>query len=220
MGISRKKIAACFSDWSCVLWSFMNNALRPRTTTTTNNNNKNHLIPLNGHCLCQSFNSFKWALTLSGAAILFCLVTMQHSVSDSESAPNTVMKRHKAFFGNVLLHSGATKRSVRLTLCNSSRVKFNKLASGHLGHRCLGWAFWPKRIYQVLIKLVLRLIIDNVLKKRPIHWQVLIMLCKHIIATRVLTRVLKIGVWDSPFIKSRSQPKLGRLGGLGYDRVG
>ena len=31
---------------------------------------------------------------MSGAAILFCLIAMQRSVSDSESAPNTVTKRH------------------------------------------------------------------------------------------------------------------------------
>ena len=41
----------------------------------------------------KTFNFFKQALTMSGAAILFCLVAMQCSVSDSESAPNTVMKR-------------------------------------------------------------------------------------------------------------------------------
>ena len=36
---------------------------------------------------------------------------MQRSVSDSESAPNTVTKRHKTIFGNVPLHSKA--------LCNA-----------------------------------------------------------------------------------------------------
>ena len=59
----------------------------------------------------ETFNVLKRALTTLGAAILFCLVAMQHSVSDSESAPNTVMKRHKALFGNVPLHSEA--------LCNA-----------------------------------------------------------------------------------------------------
>ena len=49
----------------------------------------------------KTFNFLKRALTTSGAAILFCLVTMQHSVLDSESAPNTAPKRHKALFGNV-----------------------------------------------------------------------------------------------------------------------
>ena len=44
----------------------------------------------------QTFNFLKRTLTTSGAAILFCLVAMQRSVSDSESAPNTVTKRHKA----------------------------------------------------------------------------------------------------------------------------
>ena len=52
----------------------------------------------------KTFNFLKRALTTSGAAILFCLVAMQHSVSDRESAPNTVTKRHKALFGNVPLH--------------------------------------------------------------------------------------------------------------------
>ena len=55
------------------------------------------------------------ALTTSGAAILFCLVAMQRSVSDSESAPNIVTKRHKALFGNVPLHSKA--------LCNARLIQ-------------------------------------------------------------------------------------------------
>ena len=42
-----------------------------------------------------------------GAAILFCLVAMQHSVSDIESAPNTATKRQEALFGYVPLHSEA-----------------------------------------------------------------------------------------------------------------
>ena len=46
----------------------------------------------------KTFNFLKRALTTSGAAILFCLVAMQRSVSDSESALNTVTKRHKALF--------------------------------------------------------------------------------------------------------------------------
>ena len=59
----------------------------------------------------KAFNFLKLALTTSGAAILFCLVAMQRSVSDSESAPNTVTKRHKALFGNVPLRTEA--------LCNA-----------------------------------------------------------------------------------------------------
>ena len=51
----------------------------------------------------KTFNFLKRALTTSGAAILFCLVAMQRSVSDSESAPNMVTKRHKALFCNVLI---------------------------------------------------------------------------------------------------------------------
>ena len=58
------------------------------------------------------FFFFKRALTTSGAAILFCLVAMLRSVSDSESAPNTVMKRHEALFGNVLLHSEALQSAL------------------------------------------------------------------------------------------------------------
>ena len=53
----------------------------------------------------KTFNFLKRALTTSGASILFCLVAMQRSVSDSESAPNTVTKCHKVLFGNVPLHS-------------------------------------------------------------------------------------------------------------------
>ena len=52
-----------------------------------------------------TFNFLKPALTTSDAAILFCLVAVQGSVSDRESAPNTVKKRHEALFGNVPLHS-------------------------------------------------------------------------------------------------------------------
>ena len=56
----------------------------------------------------KKYNNFlKRAQTTSGAAILFCLVAMQRSVSDSKSAPNTVTKRHKALFGNVPLHSSS-----------------------------------------------------------------------------------------------------------------
>ena len=60
----------------------------------------------------KSFNFLKRALTTSGAAILFCLVDMQRSVSDSDSAPNTVTKRHKALFGNVPLHSEALRSAL------------------------------------------------------------------------------------------------------------
>ena len=69
----------------------MHNALLPRTTATTK----------------KTFNFLKKALTMLGAAILFCQVAMQRSVSDSESAPNRVTKHHKALFGNVPLHSEA-----------------------------------------------------------------------------------------------------------------
>ena len=69
----------------------MHNPLRPRTKYKTK----------------KKFNFLKRALTASGAAILFCLVAMQRSISDSKSAPNTVTKRHKALFGNVPLHSEA-----------------------------------------------------------------------------------------------------------------
>ena len=73
----------------------MHKALRPRTTATT-----------------KTFNFLKRELTTSGAAILFCLVAMQCSVSDSESAPKTVTKRHKALFGNVPLHSKALRSAL------------------------------------------------------------------------------------------------------------
>ena len=59
----------------------------------------------------KTSNFLTRALTTSGAAILFCLFAMQRSVSDSESALNTVTKRHKALYGNVPLHSEA--------LCNA-----------------------------------------------------------------------------------------------------
>ena len=59
----------------------------------------------------KTFNFLKRTLTTLGAAILFCLVAVQGSVSDSESAPNTVTKHQKALFGNVPLHSEA--------LCNA-----------------------------------------------------------------------------------------------------
>ena len=49
--------------------------------------------------------SLKRAQTMSGAAILFCLVAMQRSVSDSESAPKRflvtyrcIAKRYKALW--------------------------------------------------------------------------------------------------------------------------
>ena len=70
------------------------------TSSKNKNNNK------------KIFNFLKRALATSGAAILFCLVAMQRSVSDSESAPNTVTKRHKALFGNVLLHSEALRSAL------------------------------------------------------------------------------------------------------------
>ena len=60
-----------------------------------------------------TFNFLKRALTTSGAAILFCLVAMQRSVSDSESAPNTVTKRHKALFCNVPLHSEVLRSALQ-----------------------------------------------------------------------------------------------------------
>ena len=68
----------------------MHNALHPRITTTKKS---------------KTFNFLKRALTTSGAAILFCLLAMQHSFLDGESTPNTVTKCHKALFGNVPLHS-------------------------------------------------------------------------------------------------------------------
>ena len=64
----------------------MHKAFRPRTIKTTKE---------------IAFNFLKRALSTSIAAILFCLVAMQRSVSDSESALNTVTKRHEALFGNV-----------------------------------------------------------------------------------------------------------------------
>ena len=60
----------------------------------------------------QKNNFLKRTLTTSGAAILFCLVAMQRSVSDSESAPNTVTKCHKALFGNVPLHIEALRSAL------------------------------------------------------------------------------------------------------------
>ena len=68
-----------------------------------NNNNK------------KTFNFLKRALSTSGVAILFCLVAMQRSVSDSKSAPNTVMKGHKALFVmqcNVPLHGEALRSAL------------------------------------------------------------------------------------------------------------
>ena len=59
------------------------------------------------HTHKKTFNFLKRVLTMSDAASLFCLVGMQRSVSDSESAPNTVTKRHEALFGNVPLHGKA-----------------------------------------------------------------------------------------------------------------
>ena len=58
----------------------------------------------------KTFNFLKRALTTLGAAILFWLVAMQRSVSDSESAPNTLTKRHN--FGNVPLHSEALRSAL------------------------------------------------------------------------------------------------------------
>ena len=89
-------------------------------TSSKNNNNKTKKQKKNKKKKKQ-INFLKRALTTLGAAILFCLVAMQRSVSESESAPNTVTKRHKALFGNVTLHSEA-KRSVTLALCNSSQL--------------------------------------------------------------------------------------------------
>ena len=60
----------------------------------------------------KTLNFLKRTRTTSGAAILFCLVATQCSVSDSESAPNTVTKRHKALFGNVPLHSEALRSTL------------------------------------------------------------------------------------------------------------
>ena len=60
----------------------------------------------------KTFNFLKRALTTSGAAILFCLIAMQRSVSSNESAPNTVTKRHKALFGKVPLHSEALRSAL------------------------------------------------------------------------------------------------------------
>ena len=58
----------------------------------------------------KTFNFLKRVLTdlnTSVTTILFCLDAMQLPVSESESAPNTVKKHHKALFGNVPLHSEA-----------------------------------------------------------------------------------------------------------------
>ena len=44
--------------------------------------------------------------------ILFCLVAMQQSVPDSESAPNTVTKRYEALFGNIPLHCEALQSAL------------------------------------------------------------------------------------------------------------
>ena len=44
----------------------------------------------------KTFHLLKRTLTTSGAAMLFCLIAMQQSVSDSESAPNTVTKCYEA----------------------------------------------------------------------------------------------------------------------------
>ena len=41
-----------------------------------------------------------------------CLVAMQQSVSDSESAPNTVTKRYEALFDNVPLHCEALQTAL------------------------------------------------------------------------------------------------------------
>ena len=60
----------------------------------------------------KTFHLLKRTLTTSGAAILFCLVAMQQSVSDSESAPNTVTKRYEALFGNVPLHCEALQSAL------------------------------------------------------------------------------------------------------------
>ena len=60
----------------------------------------------------KTFNFLKRTLTTSGSAILFCLVAMQRSVWDSESASNTVTKRHEALFGNVPLHSEALQSAL------------------------------------------------------------------------------------------------------------
>ena len=76
----------------------MHNPLRPRTKYKTKKK--------------KTFNFLKRALTASDAAILFCLVAVQRSISDSKSAPNTVTKRHKALFGNVPLHSKALESAL------------------------------------------------------------------------------------------------------------
>ena len=71
------------------------------TSSKDNNNNSNN-----------NNNFLKRALTTLGAAILFCLVAMQWSVSDSESTPTTVTKRHEALFGNLPLHSEALQSAL------------------------------------------------------------------------------------------------------------
>ena len=63
----------------------------------------------------KTFNLLKPTLTTSGAAILFCLVAMQRSVSDSESAPQI---------------RSATKRFLVMYRCIAKR--YEVLCNAHL----------------------------------------------------------------------------------------
>ena len=76
----------------------------------------------------KTFNLLKRVLTTSGATILFCLLPMQCSVSDSESAPNTVTKHHEALFGNIPLHS----KVLQSALQRSPYVTHPRFYSGSL----------------------------------------------------------------------------------------
>ena len=89
----------------------------------------------------KTFNFLKRTLTTLGAAILFCLVAMQRSVSDSESAPNTVTKRHKALFGNIPLHYEALSNALLMQLIPAHSNIFSQKSQS-----IILWAYVMKHI--------------------------------------------------------------------------